>query len=528
MAPSGPSSFLPPQDAAARRFSLLLVLSQVLCNVFGAGLVTIYFLFLDRPDTSSNPSLMTSIVLTAALVVLGSTVATVWSRPLREIGPALSQGRAVSRADLTRAQRRALSGPLFYWLNTLVMWVLAALTMGLYSLVYPESGQTPAGSLLMAARVCFGVLASGLATASFVFFLSDALFRRMRPLYFPAGDLTALKGVPRLGVRFKLLYAFMIVSVLPPVAVGLMIYTRLAFANPPGGAQDLPFVLLFVGACLVALALVLSRLVAGHLAGPLEEMKAAMARVEGGDLAVRVPVRDSDELGALGESFNRMIEGLRERDRISETFGRLVSRQIAEAVLREPPPPEGEGAVVSVLFCDIRDYTTICERMDPPQVIAFLNAFFSRMVAAVEQNQGLVYQFLGDGLMAVFGAPVKQQDHATHALEAALAMFEQLAALNRERAGLPALDIGVGIASGSVVAGLVGAAERQEYGVVGDIVNLASRIEGLNKKLGTHILLSRTTRDLLTERYALADKGPQGIRGRQETVQVFALMLPAD
>ncbi|EFK08887.1 conserved hypothetical protein [delta proteobacterium NaphS2] len=155
-------------------------------------------------------------------------------------------------------------------------------------------------------------------------------------------------------------------------------------------------------------------------------MERAMLKVQKGDLNASARVAANDELGILAESFDQMIEGLRDRERIKETFGRFVTPEIAQAILENPPVPGGENTEVSVLFSDIRNYTAICEQLSPARVIALLNDYFAHMVQAVEKHSGLVYQFVGDGIMAVFGAPVKLADHATHCVLSALEMLDAL------------------------------------------------------------------------------------------------------
>jgi len=181
-------------------------------------------------------------------------------------------------------------------------------------------------------------------------------------------------------------------------------------------------------------------------------------------------------------------------------------------------PLDGKG-LVTANACVMQS-----EQLSPEEVIFLLNDYFSYMVRAIEQHHGLVYQFVGDGIMAVFGAPVKLADHADSSVQSALAMMDALDRFNVEvRSGLPPIRIGIGINTGPVVAGIIGTEQRMEYRVVGDSVNLAARIEALNKEFHTDVLISRATVDQLKERFPLKPFEPVKVKGKEDYVQVYAV-----
>jgi len=173
---------------------------------------------------------------------------------------------------------------------------------------------------------------------------------------------------------------------------------------------------------------------------------------------------------------------------------------------------------MSVLFADIRGFTTFTERGRPEDIVAQLNEYFSRMVEVVFANRGTVDKFVGDMVMALFGAPVDDPDHAEHAVQTALGMLDALKGLNARWAaeGRPALDIGIGVNSGDMVAGIIGSDTVMSYTVIGDAVNLGSRLESLNKEYGTHLIVSEATKARLKGRY---DMKPLGCRDRQRQVR---------
>jgi len=271
------------------------------------------------------------------------------------------------------------------------------------------------------------------------------------------------------------------------------------------------------------LALLVGLLVCVFLArgvtSPVRALVAGMREVLRGNLHYRTKVGREDEVGFLARSFNEMVGGLEDRERIKDTFGRFVSRDVADAVLGGRVPLAGERRDVSILFQDIRGFTALSQKLDPATLLRVLNQFFTEAVAAVEAEGGVVKQFTGDGVMALFGAPQSCPDHAQRAVRAALGIVARLVPLNErlKEQGFAPLAIGAGIHSGEVVAGLIGPDERVEYGVVGEPVNLASRVEGLTREVQAVVLVTREIADRL---------GPEFERGRTAILPVKGSSQP--
>ena len=277
-------------------------------------------------------------------------------------------------------------------------------------------------------------------------------------------------------------------------------------------------------------ALLLSLLVGGTLArgitSPIQTLVTGMQEILRGRLSHRLHLTREDEIGFLARSFNEMASGLEKGEEIKDTFGRFVSQDVATAVLDGRIPLTGEHREVTILFQDIRGFTTISEKLDPADLLRILNLFFTEVVAAVEAEEGVVKQFTGDGAMALFGAPVAHADDPARAVRAALGIVARLATLNTrlaEQDGL-SLRIGIGIHTGDVVAGKIGPDARVEYGVVGDAVNLASRIEGLTKERRATILVSQTTASKLGQEFRFGQTAVLTVKGKEKPAQVVEVL----
>ena len=280
-----------------------------------------------------------------------------------------------------------------------------------------------------------------------------------------------------------------------------------------------------IAALLVALAVTWK--IAGAIVDAVRRISAAAARVRAGDYAPVEGVHTGDELEALAGDFNLMVRGLDERDRLKTMFGKYVTRQVVEhLMLNDPQLGEGRALPVTVLFSDIRGFTTLSEKMDPKELLDFLNAYFTGMVDSVLKNDGVVDKFIGDALMAVFGAPHPTPNDALNAVRAAIEMKATLRRMNDgfRAKGLPEIRTGIGIHTGNVVAGPMGHHERMEYAVIGDAVNLASRLESMTKELGVDVLLSEDTYNAIKHAIDAEPLRKIRVKGREQEVMVYRLV----
>jgi adenylate cyclase len=253
---------------------------------------------------------------------------------------------------------------------------------------------------------------------------------------------------------------------------------------------------------------------------PIRDLALATERVRAGDYSERLPVVQDDDLGALAASFNRMQAGLAERQRLQAAFGTYVDPALAARLLEQGDDVfTGERRQVTVMFVDIRDFTPFAEANTAEDAVSRLNALFKIVVPAVVDAGGHVNKFLGDGALAVFGAPNDLADHADAAVNAALLICRQVA----ERFG-GELRIGIGINSGKVIAGTIGAGGKLEFTLIGDAVNVAARVEQLTKTTGDAILLTQQCIDALASKPpGLTDRGAHVLKGKSAAVQVFSL-----
>jgi adenylate cyclase len=238
------------------------------------------------------------------------------------------------------------------------------------------------------------------------------------------------------------------------------------------------------------------------------------------------PVRTGDELESLASGFNRMVDGLKERDKLRSTFGKYMTEAVLQHLLAGKVQLGGESLMVTILFSDIRGFTSISERMAPQQLVGLLNEYFTEMVGIVMKEDGVVDKYIGDAIMAVFGAPVPKAVDPVNAVRAAVRMRRALVGLNSrlEARGIPALRTGIGIHTGEVVAGNIGSEKRMEYTVIGDAVNLASRLESSTKELGVNVLISEDTFHLTKDFIEARPVREITVKGRAQPVMTYELL----
>jgi adenylate cyclase len=237
-------------------------------------------------------------------------------------------------------------------------------------------------------------------------------------------------------------------------------------------------------------------------------------------------IRTGDELDDLAAGFNTMVDGLIERDKLKTTMGKYMTASVMDHLMNGEVQLGGETLTVTILFSDIRSFTTISEKMNAQELVGLLNEYFTEMVGIVMDGNGVVDKYIGDAIMAVFGAPVPHADDAVNAVRAAVRMRQGLAVLNVRLAarGMQTLRTGIGIHTGEVVAGNIGSERRMEYTVIGDAVNLASRLESNTKELGVHVLISEDTWQLVKHAIVARPVKEITVKGRKAPVMTYEVL----
>ena len=362
-----------------------------------------------------------------------------------------------------------------------------------------------------------------LAAGIFVFILYlqalrfFALERALRPVL---GDIARTVSdevelsAPVLPLRTRLLVALPAINVITGVvAVGI---------TGQGHNLELPdlglavVVSVFIAA---TISLALTLLLADSIAEPISDLQQATTRLSGGDFAVRVPIITTDETGVLAGSFNEMAAGLEQRERLREAFGTFVDPALTERVLEEGTDLEGEEVDLSLLFMDIRGFTSFSERTGAREVVALLNDLYGVVVPVILRHGGHANKFIGDGLLAVFGAPTRLPDHAERAVAAGAEIAEKV----HERFG-EALRVGIGVNSGPVVVGTIGGGGRLDFTVIGDAVNTAARVESATRQTGDTMLVTESTLLRLPEplKADFEEREAIPLKGKSDRICLFA------
>lgn len=285
---------------------------------------------------------------------------------------------------------------------------------------------------------------------------------------------------------------------------------------------------IYLTIAVLCIAIVFVLFYSRSLSRPLKKLTAASAEIQGGNFDVRLIPETQDEIGVLTQSFVNMGKGLAERERLKDTFGRFTNREVAEKAARGEIAIGGERKNCTIFFSDIRGFTAISDRLTPEEVVGFLNVYMGRMVECIVREGGTVDKFEGDAIMAVWGAPIAgdSRELALRCVRAALAMRASLKEFNSGRGGgrEPVIKIGCGINTGPVIAGQIGSRQKMEYTVIGDAVNFASRTEALNKPLGTDILITENTWNLIKDDVLVEEMPSVTVKGKDGPCRLFAVV----
>ncbi|MBN2394581.1 MAG: adenylate/guanylate cyclase domain-containing protein, partial [Anaerolineae bacterium] len=442
-------------------------------------------------DPPANFNLLFTVLLPTLLLIAGAR----WGNRRSKLLSDWYLGQSLEHPDQPpppHVRTLALNQPVETSLISMAMWVLAGVIVAMVNFNARRDAWDAVTTFLSVGGL------AGSIVGIISYFLTERLWQPELALFFPAGDLSATRAF-RITVRRRVLLLFTM-SAIPLLLLAFTAYkhaTVMIQADDP--ATFLPGLLaigvFFVGVGLL-MAVTLGLTLGASLIEPVETLRVHMAAVREGNLERQAPVLSNDELGELAEGFNAMVKGLRQEETVRRLFSLYVTPQVAEHAIEYGAALGGRMAEATVLFADIRGFTAMTEQMQADALIALLNRYFDAMSNAIVANGGLVNKFGGDSLLAVFGTPLNPAtDHPAQAVRTAQAMCAALEHFNADQTqrGEPALRIGIGVATGPVVAGNVGSEERLEYTVIGDTVNLASRLQAMTRDLDTTVLMSDVT-----------------------------------
>lgn len=390
------------------------------------------------------------------------------------------------------------------------------------------------------ARAQFGIYIKAILISSWAFalfsgmtawtlsYLAIEILNRtiLLPKVFPEGHISRNGFSFRPSFKHLMLFCY-IVSSLFPVVILLSSYISVQINN----GLELHSGVIIVSVLLMIIAFVITISLSKLILNPLKNLTEASKRIQNGDYKSRVGIVTSDELGELADSFNDMADSLAEKEFMRDTFGKIVDPEVRDYLMSGAGKASlgealgGETREVTVLFCDIRSFTSMSEKMAAAEVVSLLNRYFTALGQCITAHHGIINKYIGDAIMAIFGAPVASQNSAEDAFAAALDMRKALEKVNKEFAedGLPQLRFGIGIHTGPVFAGTIGAENRMEYTVIGDTVNTASRLESLCKTYTTDLLLSEAAVEKLGNGGKLTFVADAQIRGKTEPMKIYTI-----
>ncbi|MBP1159649.1 adenylate/guanylate cyclase domain-containing protein [Rhodococcus sp. PvR099] len=472
IAPLGSRLLGAPEESARHRrirVQVLLTASLVLSNLIGALVVgALITVVVPGPSLYDLDYLVVNAVIGPVYITLAVAVGVLWGtlRATKDLRWAI-ENREPTRGEAAAA----LAMPWRLTRMQALLWTIGFVLFTLsYGLIEPDS----------IPKVAFTIAMGGVTVCAFSYLLSEFSLRPAAARALEAGD---PRRVRIAGVTGRNMLAWTLGTGVP--VAGLMLIAVFSFIRPEHvDVEQLAVSILALGAITLIFGLALTLLGVGATVAPIRAVRAAMVRVEHGELDTQVVVYDGTELGELQSGFNRMAEGLRERERIQELFGRHVGHEVAEAAIKRNPELGGEEREIAVFFIDLVGSTELAASRPPKEVVDLLNRFFDVVVDEVDRHGGLINKFEGDAALAIFGAPVEIQDPAGSALAAARAIRSRLIV------EVPDCSAAIGVAAGTAVAGNIGARKRFEYTVIGDPVNEAARLSELAKTIDGALVAS--------------------------------------
>ena len=444
------------------------------------------------------------------------------SKPFR----AIIDGGKVDPESLAKARVRTINLPWHFGAIAALGWIICipSLLFGLQQSPEPIDQ-----------RVLFhlptSIIIAAMINVTLAFFIVELMTERILfPILFQDASPSKTPGAVSLHLSRRNLLNAIAACVCPILSLILLAVVE------ADKFENLNWFMVYVGLVGIAIGLFCSWMVSTHVIVPIRELTSAAQEVGQGNLDTKLKLQRADEFGPLIDEFNRMIEDMRAKRELRQRFGLHVGRRTAEIILAQDAGLSGTEQTVTVMFCDIRNFTARCAVTPANEIVPLLNRFLTVMVDVVEnQHHGNVNKFLGDGFMALFGIGEQQADHNSNAaasptdrnhvadaVNAGLDMIARLKDMNAELADsdIPILGIGVGIHTGTAIVGSMGSDDRLEYTAIGDTVNLASRVETLTKSVGEPLLMTSAAAACLEDLFDIQQLEPQSVKGQPVPVEI--------
>ncbi|HEU4657980.1 MAG TPA: adenylate/guanylate cyclase domain-containing protein [Capillimicrobium sp.] len=494
-----------------RRVAARFALGMVVANVGGAVFVLVLLLFVLPlpPVDDDHATRVTNVIAYVAYLAVAVPAGALWGiRLARPISGWLLDGRDPD----PREQRITLLAPLRQMGVHAALWLGGLLLFVGINLTYSHR---------LALLVGVTVVLGGLTTCAAGYVLAE---RTLRPFARLALAASLPERVSLPGVTTRVLGTWALCTGVPVLGIVLIGSAQLLGVLSTPSIDRLAATAVALGGIALLVGLAALTLTASSIADPISGVRKALREVQRGRTDVEVAVYDGSEVGMLQTGFNQMVEGIRERERLRDLFGRQVGEDVARHALERGTELGGEVREVAALFVDVVGSTQLAESRPPAEVVDVLNELFCVVVEVVAEHGGAVNKFEGDAALCVFGAPLERDDPAGDALAAARDMVARL------RAEVPQLDVGIGVSFGAAVAGNVGAAERFEYTVIGDPVNEAARLTELAKHEPGRVLASGSAVRAASEAEAARwrDGDARTLRGRSAPTRLWAPAVEPD
>lgn len=473
---------------------------------------------------------VTPVILGVDLIAL-----TLLYRPIREFFDRRNND-GIQHMLPEKALARALNFPLLTVLRILCLHAPTALISATLITIYVANPVFRTGYKtwqIMALWCTTFVIAAGHALLEYF-----AVLRAIRPILplirsqggLPPGQ--PPQGVIRVGIKGKLLFSSFFITLVPLSVLTFTtalktrhMLTEIGADSAVGRLWWLILWMIVLGLLSALITFSISVLMAREVGQLADHLVEAMRKLEKGDLGARLEIISTDDFADLYGGFNRMAASLDENKRLRDAFGRYLSPDLVSKVIRDELRLGGESVNASILFSDIRGFTSISERSTPEGIVGLLNRYFEAVEPAIQAQGGWINKFGGDSILAVFGAPIPQPDHPRRAVTAAIAMRDALGEFNRhqEAVGSLPLRIGIGVHCGWLIAGNVGSPNRMEYTVIGDAVNIASRLQTLTKSLDTDILISDDVYQAAGSDLHVREMPPAEVQGKSMPLRIYAI-----